>query len=137
MYNWYSMTVLPAESATDQQQRKWGQGLEKGFVEMKVVPTDSSLASLNKTFPKLAALAGFAKDNKVPRGWLTFKDGMLRICTGKSLSPKIRGPGTFCAFHGSGQHEPADEAGVLFTVDTRAESLHDLFCVAEGLLRCL
>jgi hypothetical protein len=26
---------------------------------------------LNTAYPKLAALAGFAKDSKVPKGWLT------------------------------------------------------------------
>ena len=32
----------------------------------------------------------------------------------------------------------AEEAdGVLFTMELQAESLHHLFCVAEGLLRCL
>jgi len=135
VYNWYSMIILPAESATDKHKKKW-QGRETGFVDMKVVPADSSLPSLNKTFPKLAALAGFAKDKKVPKGWLTFKDGTLRICTGKALSPKLKAPpGT--AFHGLDQHEPADKAGVLFSVDTDPGSLHDLFCVAEGLLGCL
>ena len=48
------------------------------------------LTPLNKIFPKLAALAGFVKDKKVPEGWLTFKDGTLRICTGKSESPKSK-----------------------------------------------
>jgi len=135
VYNWYSMIVLPAESATDKQKKKWD-GSEEGFVDMRVVPADSSLPSLNKTFPKLAALAGFVKDKKVPRGWLTFKDRTLRICTGKSLTPKSNAPpGT--AFHGMDQHEPADQAGVLFSVDTEPGSLHDLFCVAEGLLGSL
>lgn len=102
---------------------------------MELAHVDANLASLNSTFPKLAALTGFVKDKTVPRGWLTFQDGTLRICTGKSKSPKSEAPNT--AFHGIGQHEPAAEDGVLFTTCARVDSLHDLFCVAEGLLRCL
>ena len=135
-YSWYSMIVLPAESATAKQKKKYA-AQEKGFVDMRLVPADSSLHSLNKTFPRLAALAGFVKDKDVPRGWLTFKDGTLRICTkGQALTAKTNAP-SWTAFDGEGQHEPADQAGVLFSVDTEPGSLHDLFCVAEGLLRRL
>ena len=135
-YSWHSMIFLPAESATAKQKKKYA-AQEEGFVDMRLVPADSSLHSLNKTFPRLAALAGFVKDKDVPRGWLTFKDGTLRICTkGQALTAKTNAP-SWTAFDGEGQHEPADQAGVLFSVDTEPGSLHDLFCVAEGLLRRL
>ena len=136
VYSWYSMIILPAESANDRLEKRWGQNLEVGFCEMKVVPADASRASLNETFPKLAALAGFVKDKKVPKGWLTFKEGTLRICTGKSKSPKSGAPNGM-AFVGAGQHEPENNDGVLFMMEVPAASLHDLFCVAEGLLRSL
>ena len=135
-YNWYSMVVLPAGSADEKVRKKWGRTTEVGFCEVEVVREHASLAALNTAFPKLGALAGFAKDKKVPKGWLTLKDGALRICRGKSKSPASNAPkGT--AFLGSEQHEPEDETCVLFTMDANAASLHDLFCVAEGLLRCL
>ena len=135
-YSWYSMVVLPAGSADEKARKKWGRTTEVGFCEVEVVRERASLAALNAAFPKLAALAGFAKDKKVPKGWLTLKDGALRICRGKSKSPASNAPkGT--AFLGSEQHEPEDETCVLFTMDADAASLHDLFCVAEGLLRCL
>ena len=137
-FNWYSMVILPRDSANDSLMKRWGRNQEQGFSEMKVVRADATLASLNVTFPKLAALAGFVKDRQVPKGWLTLKDGTLRICTGKSKSLKSNAPnGT--AFLGIGQHEPAEEDGgkVLFTTCARVDSLHDLFCVAEGLLGCL
>lgn len=135
-YNWYSMIIIPANSVTDSLNKRWGKHQEPGFHEMKLAPVDTNLPSLNSTFPKLAALAGFVKDKKVPKGWLTFQDGTLRICTGKSKSPKSKAPDS-TAFFGIGQHEPATEDGVLLTMCARADSLHDLFCVAEGLLRCL
>jgi hypothetical protein len=76
------------------------------------------------------------KDKAVPKGWITYQHETLRICTGKSNSPKCNAPpGTAC--HGENQHEPVDGSGVLFTVSARVESLHDLFCVAEGLLQTL
>ena len=137
-YSWYSMVVLPAASVNERLRKTWfSDDQEVGFVEAKVVPDDANLASLNKAFPKIAALAGFAKDKKVPRGWLTHKDGILRICHGKSQPAPKSGAPKGTAFSGSRQHEPEDKASVLFTVDARAKSLHDLFCVAEGLLRCL
>lgn len=132
-YNWYSMIVLPAATADERTRKKWGEKTEVGFREMKVVSNDASLAALNKAFPKIAALAGFSKDKKVSKGWITYKDETLRICQGESKKPKSRAPkGT--AFLGAEQHEPEDETCVLFTMDVCAASLHDLFCVAEGLL---
>lgn len=138
LYSWYSMIVLPAVSADERARKRWGQTTEVGFTEVKVVPDGASLPALNKAFPKIAALAGFAKDKKVPKGWVTYKDGTLRICSGKSKSPKSwsNSPkGT--AFLGLDQHEPECGSCVMFTMSVRAASLHDLFCVAEGLLRSL
>ena len=136
-YSWYSKIVLPQDSATAALQKRFGKHLEVGFTEMVVVPADASVAPLNAIFPKLAALAGFVKDNKVPKGWMTFKDGTLRICTGKSKAGPARFKGDTTAFAGEDQHEPEEADGVLFTMELQAESLHHLFCVAEGLLRCL
>ena len=139
-FSWYSMVVLPGGSLTERLRKKWIDGADNdpGFVDVKVVPSNdyAGLAALNATFPRLAALAGFTKDPRVPKGWMTYEGKTLRICKGKSLTPKsCASRGT--AFLGDGQHQPADDAGVLFTVDADADSLHDLFCIAEGLLRTL
>jgi hypothetical protein len=56
----YSVVVLPEDTATDKLRRKWA-GQEEGFVEMVEVAAEPSLPALNKAFPKVAALAGFAK----------------------------------------------------------------------------
>merc|ERR1712137_687891 len=118
------MVVLPAETANDVARKRWGLGSQEeiGFMEMKVVSADASLASLNTAYPKLAALAGFAKDRKVPKGWLTFNNGILRICKGKSNSPKNSHVPKKTAFIGRRQHEPQDDAGVLFTHEMDAGS---------------
>ena len=68
---------------------------------------------------------------------MTFKDGTLRICSGKSKIGPAGVKGDTTAFAGEDQHEPEEADGVLFTMELQAESLHHLFCVAEGLLWCL
>jgi hypothetical protein len=92
---------------------------------------------INDVFPKLAALASCGrKDRKIPRGWLSYEAGLLRICSGNAstvISSKHHPRGT--AWEGLGQHEPEDEKDVLFQMETHVQSLHHLFCVAEGLLQ--
>lgn len=133
MYNWYSVVVCPEghlESLTDQYSRNQ----KRGFVEMKIAPCPQTIPHFNSVFPKLAALAGYRKDKRVPRGWLTYQNNTLLLCSGTSLTFKSKAPrGT--AFDGRYQHEPVDESAILREMDAEITSLHHLFCVAEALLQ--
>ena len=116
---------------------KYGQDLETGFCECKIATANNSTEpSLNATFPKVAALAGYVKDKKVPKGWITYKNGILQVCSGSPKAVNCNAPpGT--AFHGEGQHEPDSSEAILFQQKIKLESLHQLFCAVEGLLRTL
>lgn len=131
-YTWYSMVVFPHDY--NKSFGKYGQNLEPGFCDMKIAPVNPGAPPLNTVFPKVAALAGYKKDKKVPKGWITYKNGFLRVCSGAPKTVKCNAPdGT--AFHGEDQHEPASPEAVLFQAKVKIQSLHHLFCVVEGLLR--
>ena len=94
---------------------------------------------LNAYFPKIAALAGYRKDRRVPKGWVTFtKRGNtcnLVICSGDSVTQKWEHPkGT--AYDGMGQHKPVEEP-LIQVSGVEVSGLNDLFCVVEGLLMTL
>jgi hypothetical protein len=134
MYSWYSIVVCPqghSDSSTD----RHSHNQKRGFTEMKIAPSPSQAIPLfNSVFPMLAALAGYRKDKQVPRGWLTYQNGTLLLCSGTSKTFKSRAPkGT--AFDGRYQHEPVDESAILHKLDAEVNSLHHLFCFAEGLLQ--
>lgn len=130
--NWYSMVVFPEEHPAKLADR-YSRELEPGLVAMRVASYPPTVPWINSFFPKLAALAGYQKDKNVPRGWLTYKNKILRICSGAAASHTSNAPkGT--AFDGKDHFEPADESAILFKMDVEIESLHDLFCLAEGLL---
>jgi hypothetical protein len=133
MNSWFSVVVLPEDHPATLSKR-YARDLEEGFVETKVVSFPPTIPLMNSVFPKLAALAGYRKDKRVPRGWLTYQNKTLRLCAGASVTPKspaIKGT----AFDGMNQHEPADEYAILHQMEVELESLHHLFCVAEGLLQ--
>ena len=133
MNSWYSMIVFPNEY--NKSYGKYGEHLEPGFCDMKKAPMNPH-PGLNSVFPKIAALAGYKKDKKVPKGWLSYKDKTLLICCGSAKSADFRAPpGT--AFQGEGQHDPETSEAVLFQTKENVQSIHQLFCVAEGLLRTL
>mmetsp|Transcript_25886 Transcript_25886/g.64677 ORF Transcript_25886/g.64677 Transcript_25886/m.64677 type:complete len:150 (-) Transcript_25886:339-788(-) len=135
---WYSLVVFPGRSET------LGIYNEKtspdlcGCRQAPVYRYDVNEVNLDAAFPKIAALAGFCEDKKVSKGWIRYKDGLLRVCSGNARPPQkalIRGmKGT--AFEGDDEFEPAEDAKVL-TLEVKIESLHQLFCAAEGLLRSL
>lgn len=131
-YNWFSVIVIPRKKLTKKLEDLYGDDLKPGFCEMEVV--DESMENgFNNFFPKVAALAGFHKDPKIKRGWITYKDGFLRICSGSALPVKCQAPeGT--AFHGAQQHQPSSPADVVMEAAVAVKSLHDLFCTVEGLL---
>ena len=115
---------------------------QRGFCDAPIVEDYVGTLNLEKTFPKIAALAGFKKDKKVPKGWITFtrrsNQCSLTICTGNAREFKSNAPkGT--AYDGRNQHEPVDEP--LFRIPSteldNISGLQDLFCVVEGLLRTL
>jgi hypothetical protein len=134
--NWYSMIAFPHEY--NKSYGKYGDHLQRGFCDMKQA-TENSQTELNNVFPKVAALAGYRKDKKVPKGWILYKDGTLLICSGNAAkAPDYKSkapPGT--AFHGEDQHDPQSPSDVLVQKKVKIQSLHQLFCVAEGLLRTL
>ena len=131
-YSWYSMVVCPDIQKTAKYQSQH----QTGFMEVSVATYPPNLPFFNAVFPKLAALAGYKKDKKVPRGWLTYQNKTLRICSGATAPHKSNAPkGT--AWDGNSQHDPVDESAVLFQMDTAIDSLQHLFSVAEGLLETL
>jgi len=132
-YDWYSMVVFPLDG-TIKSYVKYASNQEAGFCEAKVAPDSSDLPSLNKIFPKVAALAGYKLDFTVMKGWFTYKDKTLRICSGGSTVVKSNCP-KFTAFVGLDQHEPDPASSVVIAeVQVEIKSLHHLFCVVEGLL---
>ena len=134
--SWFSPVIIPEAKLTDRLREKWGDKCKRGFYEANTIHPRKGLLLLNNAFPKLAALAGYKKDSKISRGWLTYKDNILRICPGRAMVRKCRAPpGT--AFHGLDQHDPAGPEDLLFENEGRINSLHELFCAAEELLHTL
>jgi hypothetical protein len=132
-HTWFSMVVFP--DGYNKSFGKYGQDVQPGFCDMKVASANPQ-PDLNTVFPKVAALAGYKKDKKVPKGWITLKDGILRICSGSSKPIQCNAPpGT--AFHGKDQHKPDSPEGILFQGKVEIQSLHHLFCFVEGVLRGL
>ena len=132
-YNWYSLVVIPNASNSSTIQNKYGTNLQPGFCDLKIVPTEKNYTSLNEFFPKVASLAGFRKDKTVPRGWMTYQDGTLSILSGKNSEEKSNAPpGT--AFDGENKYGPKSESDIVRQMTVEVESLHDLLCIAEGLL---
>jgi hypothetical protein len=141
-YTWYSMVVLPHDNAASYS--KYARELERGFCEAEVAPAIgkqeqmSAMMNLEQVFPKVAALSGFAKkkDAKVPKGWVTYNNNILRICTGTAQVVKSKAPKN-CAWDGIDAHNPEDGDGILAEMDVKITSLHHLFCTVESLLRTL
>ena len=132
-YSWYSMVVFPCEH--NKKFGPYGRNLEPGFCDMKQA-TANSKPKLNTVFPKVAALAGYKKDKKVPKGWIRYKDNILLICSGSAQPTHCKAPpGT--AFYGENQHNPASPNDILLQTKIEIKSLHHLFCVTEGMLRTL
>jgi len=132
-YTWYSLVILPMSSATTSLKTKWNPSPTVGFDEMQIVSENPEIVVLNNAFPKIAALAGYKKDCTIKKGWMTYKDDNLCICSGKAKKPKCNAPpGT--AFHGEDHQEPNECGDVLCKMSIKVDSLHELFCVAEGLL---
>ena len=92
--------------------------------------------TMNSVFPKVAALAGKKKDKKVPRGWITYQNKSLLVCTGKVLPPKRSSPLKGTAWDGLNQFKPEPDA-ILFSVNIGIRSIHQLLCAVEGLLTSL
>ncbi|KAG7358311.1 hypothetical protein IV203_014899 [Nitzschia inconspicua] len=131
-YNWHSIVILPSEKLVG----KYGKETEPGFCDCKVVLDDPSLEKLEDIFPKISALAGFGKDKRVPRGWITYENDVLRVVEGQG-SPADPNVPDNCAFEGDGVHKPAGDDKILFRIDKKMESLHELFCRVEGFLETL
>ena len=141
-YNWHSVVTILQSKVTPQLMSKYKSEEQRGFCDAPIVEDYVGTLNLEKTFPKIAALAGLKKDKKVPKGWITFtrrsNQCSVSICTGNAREFKSNAPkGT--AYDGRNQHEPVDEP--LFRIPSteldNISGLQDLFCVVEGLLRTL
>ena len=143
MYGWHSVVILPRSKLTNALEKKYcNDSSEPGFCDV-VMGADMFRTvgsnDLNAYFPKIAALAGYRKDRRVPKGWVTFtKRGNtcnLVICSGDSVTQKWEHPkGT--AYDGMGQHKPVEEP-LIQVSGVEVSGLNDLFCVVEGLLMTL
>ncbi|KAG7349019.1 hypothetical protein IV203_011616 [Nitzschia inconspicua] len=132
-YVLHSISVLPSDNLVE----KYGNYVKPGLYEYRIVRTSSSeVPKLEGIFPKISALAGFAKDERVPRGWITYEDGVLRVVQGQGSPPSSDRP-KYSAFDGDGVHKPAADDKILFRIDKKMGSLQELFCSVEGLLETL
>jgi len=134
-YSWFSMVVLPS-NANGNIYRKYQQRTQKGFCEAAMA-FRYKFKEVDQAFPKLAAFSGLgATINGIPKGWLTYQNKTLRLCTGAPETVKNKAPkGT--AWDGVDQHNPQEGSGVLCEMQVNIQSLHHLFCTAEGLLGSL
>lgn len=87
----------------------------------------------------MAALMGKKNEKHVKRGWITYKEGVMLICTGPTAAP----PGTqhsffvTCSYAIQHQYKPKTEEGALRRMEVKIRSLQEFFGFAEGLLRTL
>jgi hypothetical protein len=110
---------------------------EKGFTDCRIVP-QKDLVDLTAVYPNMFTLLS-GKKNKlsknVPRGWVSYRNRRLTICSGKVRVVKSKAPkGT--AYDGD-QYCPENDASVLFVMDVAILSLQQFFGVVEGLLSTL
>jgi len=136
-YDWHSVVIIPKSKSTSALESKYARGSEAGFCDCVNANDGNPNIDMNSVFPKLSALAGWKKDAKVPKGWMTFvkKDLKCSITVYKGNSQNHKNnapPGT--AYDGDKQHDPVDDA-YLGIDGLEIKGLYDLFCVAEGLLR--
>lgn len=142
MYGWHSVVMLPRSKLTNALEKKYCADVEPGFCDALIgADMFRTVGSndLNAYFPKIAALAGYRRDSRVPKGWVTFtKRGNtcnLVICSGDSVNHKSNAPkGT--AYDGMDQHKPVEEP-LIQVSGVNVGGLNDLFCVVEGLLMTL
>ncbi len=138
-HNKYSVVVLPSASSSSSLQHKYGRNARSGprWCHCEVVPRNKCI-SLNEVFPKVASLAGFRKDKAVKKGWITYQDRTLTILSGKSAKIAFHSKylnGT--AFEGENKHKPESEDNIICQMTVKVKSLHELFCIAEGLLESI
>lgn len=135
--NWHSVVVLPKSKSTRPLLSKYAMNTDAGFCDCVRANDANPSTDLNTIFPKLSALAGWKKDAKVPKGWMTFvKKGdkcSISVYNGNTHTHKSNAPrGT--SYDGYKQHDPMDDP--YLSIDgVEIKGLQDLFCVAEGLLR--
>ena len=143
MYSWHSVVILPRSKLTNALEKKYcNSDTEPGFCDV-VIGADMFRTvgsnDLNAYYPKLAALAGYRRDSRVPKGWVTFtKRGNtcnIVICSGDSVNHKFDAPKA-TAYDGMDQHKPVEEP-LIQVSGVEVSGLNDLFCVVEGLLMTL
>ena len=136
-FNWFSVVVIPSEALTERLQAKYGNDLSPGFCEFKVVPpSPEPMVVMNEVFPNLAALAGYVTSGSVPRGWISYKDEHLMICSGEAKKPESSPPPGL-AFEGCDRHSPSSPDHIMFQCNVHVNSVHQFFCICEGLLKTL
>ena len=134
--SWQSTVILPQNF---KKYKKWFEDLEPGFCDCKLVGEPSrSEKDWDKIFPKTAAFAGFRKDKQIKqKGWIRYCKGVLQLVVGAGSPNVTHSAMKGTAFAGRDCHAPASGDTILFRVDENFDSIHDLFCKVEGLLRTL
>ena len=135
-YSWFSVVVMPHDSASKHLTEKYGKELECGLVELVIVTSFPQPSLLNEYFPCLSALAGYRSSSVIPKGWVSYKDNCLVICSGES-SKRDFDPPKGLAFDGDSQFTPGSKTNLLFKKNWTLASLHEMFCLTESLLRTL
>lgn len=135
--NWQSVVIVTSKS---KKTNKYFQDLEKGFCDAKLVPHhwngSENMPDLATVFPKVAALAGYRNDKKVKKGWIRYKDNTLIIARGDGGMSSAHNAPKGTAYDGQGFHIPGP-SDILLKCSMQIHSLHELFCVVEGLLQSM
>ena len=136
MYNWQSVVVIPENHS--KQSAEFLDDLEEGFCDCEVVPEPANGKNWDSIFPKTAAFAGFCKDKQFKqKGFIRYSAGVLEVISGSGSPNSLPQAPRGTAYEGKGCHVPAEEDTILFRVDGNFDSIHDLFCKVEALLRTL
>jgi len=137
-YTWFSVVALSANPQPKMIEKYYhGCNRARGFIECLVVPHNPNLFDLTTIYPKVFALfSGTKKRTNIPRGWITYRNNRMTICSGSVQTIKSNAPkGT--AWDGFNQHRPENDGCILHEVDIEIRSLQQLFGTAEGLLSTL
>ena len=136
IYNWQSVVVIPENHS--KRSAKFLYDLEEGFCDCEVVPEPANGKNWDSIFPKTAAFAGFSKDKQFKhKGFIRYNTGVLEVISGSGSPNNVPKAPRGTAYEGRGCHVPAEEDTILFRVDGNFDSIHDLFCKVEALLRTL
>ena len=133
--SWQSVVILPQNF---KKYKQYFQDIDPGFCDCKLVAEPTNGKDWDSIFPKTAAFAGFCKDKQIKqKGWIRYSKGILQIVVGSGSPSHCHSGMKGTAFAGQDCHVPSSTDTILFRLDEKFDSIHDLFCKVEGLLRAL